>query len=126
MAIKFPKEIIKSGYRCYEVEIPKPVIETEKKDDGSFSLYAKYDASILDGFAKDVARDMSEKLGAKLIDELMRLNGYVPEKTCRVERMEIDEFGRYFYLSCGHMQMTHDTTALPYCPICGARVKEEE
>lgn len=49
-----------------------------------------------------------------------------PERTCRVERMEIDEFGRYFYLSCGHMQMTHNNSALPYCPNCGARVKEGE
>lgn len=47
-----------------------------------------------------------------------------PERTCRVERMEIDEFGRYFYLSCGHMQMTHNNSALPYCPICGVRVIE--
>ena len=47
------------------------------------------------------------------------------ERTCRVERMELDEFGRHFYLSCGHMQMTHNTSALPYCPICGARVKED-
>lgn len=48
----------------------------------------------------------------------------LPERTCRVERMEIDEFGRYFYLSCGHMQMTHNTSALPYCPNCGAKVVE--
>lgn len=48
-----------------------------------------------------------------------------PPRTCRVERMEIDEFGRYFYLSCGHMQMTHNNSALPYCPICGAKVIEQ-
>ena len=47
------------------------------------------------------------------------------ERTCRVDRMEVDEFGRYFYLSCGHMQMTHDTSAMPYCPNCGCRVKED-
>ena len=59
--------------------------------------------------------------------EAIEVNGvkYVPERTCRVERMEIDEFGRYFYLSCGHMQMTHNTSALPYCPNCGTRVKED-
>ena len=60
--------------------------------------------------------------------EFAVINGvkYVPERTCRVERMEIDEFGRYFYLSCGHMQMTHNTNALPYCPNCRARVEEVE
>lgn len=60
-----------------------------------------------------------------LFNRLAELIEPEPERTCRVERMEIDEFGRYFYLSCGHMQMTHNTSALPYCPNCGAKVVGE-
>lgn len=60
-----------------------------------------------------------------LFDRFADLIEPEPPRTCRVERMEIDEFGRYFYLSCGHMQTTHNNSALPYCPNCGCRIEED-
>ena len=114
MAIKLPKDFIESDYR-FEVCVPQPVIETEKKPDGSFKLYVKYDASLIDGFVKDMARDMNEKLSAELIDELLRLNGYVPERTVKLK-----DNGRC--PDCDKLIGEGER----YCAWCGARVKEVE
>lgn len=122
MAIKLPKDFIESDYR-FTAFVPKPKIETEKKPDGSFSMYASYDASEVRDLAQRLANDMNEKLSAELIDELLRLNGYVPERTCHVvaryEARSRAEIGRErVKLSCGHVAERHSN----YCAECGARV----
>lgn len=128
MAIKLPKDIIESGYR-FESGFPQPVIETEKESDGSFKVYAKYDASLISKCVEDMARDMNEKLGAELIDELLRLNGYVPEHTCR---MEPGKHGYPICSSCGEEMNAYTCEwcepmeySYPFCYQCGARVIKE-
>lgn len=129
MAIKLPKDFIESDYR-FTACVPKPKIETEKKPDGSFSMYASYDASEVRDFAQRIARDMNEKLGVELIDELLRLNGYVPERTCHVvstiQRESYIEGQTVFEyeheLSCGHIATSGYKAPPNYCFECGARV----
>lgn len=124
MAIKLPKDIIESGYR-FESGFPQPVIETEKELDGSFKVFAKYDASLINDFVKDMARDMNEKLSAELIDELLRLNGYVPERTCE---LELSKRGKRRCKRCGafvSIDAVWDCYSIiptRYCPNCGAKV----
>lgn len=130
MAIKLPKEMIESGYN-FDIAMPKPIIETEKKADGSFSLYAKYDASAMDHYIKEIAREMNEKIESGVLAELMKLNGYAKERTCV---MSITRQGpRYitYHFSCCdefYIESMTDSKAnsLPatVCPFCGARVIE--
>ena len=120
MAIKVPDNFRPSDYGV-EISIPKPDMECRKNEDGSFSLYAVYTCDISDS-VREAAREIYEKMEADLIDELLRLNGYVPERTCTRERTEQYEFGIYDYLSCGHVSMRQCSEATRYCAHCGAKV----
>ena len=79
MAIKVPDNFRPSDYGI-ELSIPKPDMECRKNNDGSFSLYAGYSCDCISDFAREAAREMTDKMEAELIDELLRMNGYVPER----------------------------------------------
>ena len=46
---------------------------------------------------------------------------YVKERTCKIERVEHDEYGVYYYTSCGHCTVSHSHVPC-FCSECGARV----
>lgn len=128
MAIKLPKELIESGYK-FEACIPAPRFEMEKNANGSISCFAKYDTSELFDLPQRIARDINEKIDAALIDELLRLNGYVPEKTCRMEYSK--ERGGVFCSNCGEEMNAYTCEwydaepieySYPFCYECGAKV----
>ena len=60
--------------------------------------------------------------------EFAVINGkkYVPERTCHVEGSCYDELLQEDYtdLSCGH-HLRGAAWEFDFCPVCGARVKEE-
>ena len=117
MAIKVPDNFRPSDYGI-RLSIPKPDIECRKNEDGSFSMYAGYSCDSISDFAREAAREIEDKMKAELIDELLRMNGYVPERTCRYEHIE----GTWYKTSCGER---YDGVVPPnYCPNCGAKVVE--
>ena len=139
MAIKVPDNFRPSDYGI-RLSIPKPDMECRKNEDGSFSLYARYSSDISD-FAREAAREMNDKMEAELIDELLRMNGYVPERTCHVKQAyfhncsELDNLMEGIAFSpedtvacicdsCG-MDWRFDRGIRPnYCPNCGAKVEK--
>lgn len=48
-----------------------------------------------------------------------------PERTCRIERTSMNEFGIYDDLSCGHVHIRQWDSLPSYCPSCGAKVVSE-
>ena len=121
MTIKVPDNFRPSDYDV-EISIPKPDMECRKNEDGSFSLYARYNCDISD-IAREAAREMYEKMEADLMDELLRLNGYVPERTCKIVKWYESVFPSEIEnarvgLSCGHLARQHHK----FCPECGAKV----
>ena len=125
MMIKVPDDFRPSDYGI-ELSIPKPVMECRKNDDGSFSMYAGYSCDMSD-FAREAAREMNDKMEAELIDELLRMNGYVPERTCReVGGLEYDDLLDIWTvkLSCGHVVHPSHNYVPAFCEVCGAKVVE--
>ncbi len=123
--IKVPDDFRPLDYGI-ELSIPKPVMECRKNDDGSFSLYARYSCDMSD-FAREAAREMYDKMEAELIDELLRMNGYVPERTCRaVGGLEYDDLLDIWTvkLSCGHVVHPSHNYVPAFCEVCGAKVVE--
>ena len=125
MAIKLPDNFRPSDYGV-KLSIPKPDVGCKKNEDGSFTLYTRYSRDISD-FIKEAAKEMSDKIETELMDELLRLNGYVPERTCKIEACKIgftedDEYSIYDYLSCGHVAIRQWPEKTHYCPQCGAKV----
>lgn len=124
MAIKLPEEMINGQYG-FDLSIPAPRMETKANKDGSFTLSACYDMAGLAGFARRIAQEMNEKIEAEIIAELLRLNGYVPERTCRAYYLEGETFPRCE--TCDAPMLYEPSHHLPnYCHNCGARVKEEQ
>ena len=127
MAVKVPDNFRPSDYGI-ELSIPKPDIECKKNKDGSFSMYDRYSCDISE-FAREAAREMNDKMEAELIDELLRMNGYVPERTCRNTTRH-----RYYGFECSECKWSayepndygNDVRFedFDYCPNCGARVVE--
>ena len=99
MAIKVPENFRPSDYGI-RLSIPKPDIECRKNEDSSFNMYVRYSSDISD-LVREAAREINDKMDtetarrwwkAELIDELLRMNGYVPERTCRaVDGLEYDD-----------------------------------
>jgi hypothetical protein len=125
MAIKIPSKLTESGYR-YEVGMPEPTSKMERKEDGTISCIVSFDSSAVSEYIRGAARDMSEKIDAVIMDELMRINGYVPERTCKVVGTVRNARGEYEHeLSCGHTAVTRYVDAPNYCEECGCRVVNE-
>lgn len=129
MAIKVPDNFRPSDYGI-ELSIPKPDMECKKNEDGSFSLYVRYTYDGISDIVREAAREIYDKMEAELIDELLRLNGYVPERTCEnlatrkddfacsvceceVVGCMVDDFGSF-----------DNPLLFGYCPNCGAKVVE--
>ena len=130
MAIKVPDNFRPSDYGI-RLSIPKPDIECRKNEDGSFSMYAGYSCDSISDFAREAAREMKYKMESELIDELLRMNGYVPERTCKnvYDEMEIGACDNGFECSeCGEKvedcEGYHVNGTWNYCPGCGAKVVE--
>ena len=129
MAIKVPDNFKPSDYGI-DLSIPKPDIECRKNEDGSFNLYVRYSCDMSE-FAREAAREMNDKMEAELIDELLRMNGYVPERVCHKELMATEDYTgaevEYFGCSwCGEYLSETDCYGLGdgpnYCENCGCKV----
>ena len=129
MAIKVPDNFRPSDYGI-RLSISKPVMESSKDEDGSFDMYVRYSSDISD-FAREAAREINDKMEAELIDELLRMNGYVQESTCHKELMTTYDYRgtevEYFGCSeCGQWLSETDCYGLEdgpnYCENCGCKV----
>ena len=132
MAIKVPDNFRQSDYGL-TISIPKPDIECEKNEDGSFVMRVGYNFDCISDFAREAAREMYDKIEAELMDELLRMNGYVPERTCHKELMTTEDYaGTEVYCfgcsECGEFLSYPDCYGLydgpNYCSNCGAKVVE--
>ena len=124
MAIKVPDKFRPSDYGV-KISIPKPDIECRKNEDGSFSMYAGYSCDSISDLVREAAREIEDKMEAELIDELLRMNGYVPERTCRaVDGIEYDDLLDIWTvkLSCGHVVHPSHSYVPAFCEVCGAKV----
>ena len=124
MAIKVPDKFRPSDYGV-KISIPKPDIECRKNEDGSFSMYAGYSCDSISDLVREAAREINDKMEAELIDELLRMNGYVPERTCRaVDGIEYDDLLDIWTvkLSCGHVVHPSHNYVPAFCEVCGAKV----
>ena len=117
---KLPKDFIDAGYK-FEIEIPTPKFETVRTTGGSIALRAWYESNEIDEFAKQAAREINFKVEAAIMDELLRLNGYVPERRCKY----IWDADRHvwFCSECGGLEPCSDS--VNYCCDCGAKVVQE-
>lgn len=124
MEIKVPDNFRPSDY-CVEISIPKPDMECEKNEDGSFSLRVGYNFDCISDLAREFARDMHDKMEAELMDELLRLNGYAPERTCKMENAGevpqnvLESETVWFCSECG--SPTYNDMTPSYCIYCGAK-----
>ena len=122
MAIKVPDNFRPSDCGI-ELSIPNPVIESSKNKDGSFDMYARYSCDMSD-FAREAAIEICDKMESELIDELLRMNGYVPERTCHFRN---DGHGILWCDVEGCDYEMDDYFPIPnYCPNCGAKVIADE
>ena len=127
MAIKLPKEFYDLNYEP-TISFPSPTMVSDKKEDGSFSIRYGYSFATLNDYVRDIARDMNENIESGIIAELLTLNGYVPEKTCRIDMSTYEQGGIVKCDACGKRiptkhRNTHAVEAkYPYCPWCGARI----
>ena len=127
---KLPKDFIDAGYK-FEIEIPTPKFETVRTTGGSIALRAWYESNEIEEFSKKAAREINFKVEAAIMDELLRLNGYVPERTCRIKKKESKHVlsGWWECDECGVVYPPCNEEialwALKYCPHCGAKVVEE-
>ena len=120
MAIKVPDNFRQSDYGL-TISIPKPDIECEKNEHGSFGLRVGYNFDCISDIAREAAREMYDKIEAEMMDELLRLNGYVPERTCRYESTDRCT---HVCTSCGReVETLH--LGYNYCPSCGAKVVKQ-
>ena len=130
MAIKVPDKFRPSDYGIV-LSIPKPDMECRKNEDGSFDLRAVYNYDGISGIVREAAREICDKMESELIDELLRMNGYVPERTCHKELMITENYTgtevEYFGCSeCGQWLSETDCYGLGdgpnYCENCGCKV----
>ena len=112
--IKLPKDFIAADYK-FDFAIPKEKVETVKTPEG-FIFRAGYEANEIQKFIQYVAHEMNEKIEVVIMDELLRLNGYVPERTCKI----IFKRDRFGLCSCGQGIFSD----MIYCSRCGAKVPE--
>ena len=123
MVIKVPDNFRPLDYDV-KISIPKPDMECRKNEDGSFSFYAGYNFDCMSDIAREAAREIYDKMEAELIDELLRLNDYVPERTCQQVITEYnDGLMPPFIAYCSECGAQWGYTP-NYCPNCGARVIE--
>ena len=118
--IKLPKDFIAADYN-FDFAIPKAKIETKRMPGGSFVLRAGYETNEIEEFVQHAAREMNEKVEAAIMDELLRLNGYVPERTCHSVVVECnDGLQPPFRVFCSECEDEWGFTPV-YCPNCGAK-----
>ena len=117
MAIKVPDNFRPSDYGI-ELSIPNPVIESSKNKDGSFDMYVRYSSDSISDLVREAAREINDKMEAKLIDELLRMNGYVPKRTGKVTQSK--NLQGIVVCECGEPFPEY----YDYCPYCGAKVVE--
>lgn len=125
--IKVPDNFRPSDYGI-KLSIPKPDMECKKNDDGSFSLCARYTCKGLSDFAREAAREMNDKMEAELIDELLSLNGYVQERTCKATYHNDSDYRTVPIPRCSECRRPiieyEDGRLANYCHYCGAKVVE--
>lgn len=128
--VKLPKDFIAAGYE-FDVAIPSAKFETARTPEGSVVFRVGYETNAIEEFTQQVAHEMNKKVEAAIMDELLRLNGYAPERTCR---MEYNERKRGVYCSCCGKRMSsfvcndygdEKEYTYPFCCMCGARVVDD-
>lgn len=117
--IKLPKDFIAADYK-FDFTIPIAKFETEKTSEG-FEFRVVYEANEVQEFVQRAANEMNEKVEAAIMDELLRLNGYVPERTCHSVVVEYnDGLQPPFRVFCSECEDEWGFTPV-YCPNCGAK-----
>ena len=125
--VKLPKSFIEEGYK-FEAAIPTAKLETERTPEGSFVLRACYETNEIEELAQEVAIEMTDKIEAAIMDELLRMNGYVPERTCEFDsqacgKRRCKRCGAF--VSVGSVCDCFGCIPVKYCPNCGAKVVQE-
>lgn len=100
------------------VEIPQPEIRMEKNKDGSMSLSAHYDMCDISEFAWCVAKELNDDIEKAFIEDLLELNGYIKERTCKAvfNGTHRGYNPRLYCSECGTELVGK------YCYECGAKV----
>ena len=118
--IKLPKDFIAADYK-FDFAIPIAKFETVKASEG-FEFRVVYAANEIQEFVQRAANEMNEKIEAAIMDELLRLNGYVPERTCHSVVIECnDGLLPPFRVFCSECEDEWGFEPV-YCPNCGAKV----
>lgn len=125
--IKLPKDFNSVDYK-FETAIPNAKLEAERAPDGSYIIRAWYEPNEIEEFAQEVAIEMTEKVEAAIMNELLKLNGYVPECTCQIKNRyctncncEINNRAYFKKVVFDGGSWTNSCTA-NFCPNCGAKV----
>ena len=123
--IKLPKDFIAADYK-FDFVIPIAKLETVKTSEG-FEFRAVYEDNEVQEFIQHATHEMNEKVEAAIMDELLRLNGYVPELTCQM----VSKSGGVYCSNCNERMDDYTCDwffneameySYPYCYNCGAKV----
>lgn len=118
--IKLPKDFITADYK-FDSVIPITKLETVKTSEG-FDFRIMYETNEVQEFVQHAVHEMNEKVETAIMDELLRLNGYVPERTCHSVVVECnDGLLPPFRVFCSECEDEWGFTPV-YCPNCGAKV----
>lgn len=127
--VKLPKDFIAAGYE-FDAAIPSAKLETARTPEGSVVLRVGYETNAIEEFAQQVAHETNKKVETAIMDELLRLNGYVPERTCEAEQdYDAMEDGvpdcRIWRCSCGEAFPYWRGGRPSFCTECGAKLVKE-
>lgn len=128
--IKLPEDFIAAEYE-FDSAIPTMKLEMGKAANDSVVLRASCGMNEIEKFARQAAREINTKVEAAIMDELLKLNGYIPKRACQMvfksdgvycsncnERM--DDY------TCDWLFNRAMEYSYPYCYNCGTKVVKND